>query len=684
MPLAFSARPFGGHICNSTFPLQMGAILLMIFSSVSSILLIVSLGIDELYTVRNDQNIYLLGNSSVCRTSSGPSNSSNDILERVGGTSEELLFTQIDASVGLLSVCISGSCSRRSALYGAHSLMPRRRSYAASLFCNLEAVGTAYGNALGEFIFGYDIAEDLGTQRLSIKALCVFAWVATILGLFFQLVLCSVSAAFSFLMLGKDMLSGNATLDRTTKRVTLGGSPIHGARILAVLQRHLQLERPMVHTLLGISIFSTVFTFCAMEVAVEMVNSKMKSGASVCNSFYTHLHVFISLATQAGFQLSSPTSMSCATGATFWLLIVAFILSALALLTNCFTVFFFHKCHRRAELLKRESSVVALLRMEEIHLVVDGLSRTISTTVGGGDDKFAGRRSGASPTLMQVANSSLPFGQGKSGAPRAAAAGNSNFSFEGEQRPLSAESKGSANSRSVGSGIRFYQKKKRLQSEEASTRTSIENQAVLSIQLPVAISQKIAAFVGVFELNDSWLRSCIGPMLQLHLTETDARQHLIKQYASSLNSLVNRALSKKDVRDARLRTISRSLLINGKASDELLSVASHYKTNQGLLSQNNSGTPSFHLDAEATSAASRQQGNGEQEPAVVMTTTGGSRTAVVSRESSGGSTHHGHYLLPARISQIMKMGGLRHSLQRNAHRSSARETCQDAAPQRHS
>lgn len=483
--------------------MRLSLALLIVLSSAAAILYIVALGIDQMYVLHNSENVYYT--SSVDPAAS----------------QQQLLLPQIDATVGLVTACVSGSCFARAGRSGAQGMVATtlgNQSFTSGDASRLQK------QLVTEFFFGYDCGLNCGTETKKVERLAEFAYAAFVLSLAF-FVGAFISSILFYLLVGNtDLLAGTPSLDRNSSAVSMKELGLSGAYAMLKLQRHLDSEGPLVVAVLVLSGLAFVFSVCAMGVTIAVEKSTSKCGISACESYESSMQSFFAALASLNIAVSPAPAYSCRTGSSLGLSIAGFVLGILCLLLACLLFGWFVCAQRRREMLSVRDQ---LYRLAD----VQGL---IGTIAGGCGTPYPLAQSQEASCVASTSSVVLSPG-GTTGATdiwaRAAAkdstAVRSSVEYDNRQ------------ARSVGARIGLYQVLKQFVITEQQTRQGVVARENLEFFSVLAMRETLWYNEELRLLHAFTLSYFVGPTLDLCVLETNARQQILAEYNTVQSAFLN-------------------------------------------------------------------------------------------------------------------------------------------------
>ncbi|KAK7201713.1 hypothetical protein NESM_000236600 [Novymonas esmeraldas] len=502
----------------------------ILLSTVSAMLYVAVLGIDVMYTVQNDNNVYYFNESGSGSSEASSSTAPGTVKHR------SMLFPQLRAIVGLHTVCIGSNCVRRSRLHGVLPLVDNAAAESLGLPAS-GAVGTAYQDALSQYVFGFDIGVHCGTPRETTQALSSFAVAAAALSLVLLLALFVVNMLLCALVSGADVLIGSPSLDSDTHLVTVDVLNLPVAYVTYKINRHLRLEKPL---LIGGGLFSLLAcltSVCAMAVTVSLNRSKSKCGQSVCAAFEHSMGLFYKTATSFKVNITTPRTFSCHNGSSYILVVVAFCLCALCLLANGLMLYCHCHSHRHEEMAAMRDQ---LRRLMEVQTIAGGGGGCGGGGGGGGGGE--GGSLGSQVSGAGDASSSLAlFMAGVTRRGSSMQRSDSSFTPGGLSRLRSTQSSPkelSRRARTVGGRIEFYRLLKQFVALEEHSRRGIRVAEGVEFQACLALRETVWFDEELCMLHKFTLDWFAGPALDLCVLETDGRQRLAVEYSSGVGEIL--------------------------------------------------------------------------------------------------------------------------------------------------
>ncbi|KAG5465396.1 hypothetical protein CUR178_00099 [Leishmania enriettii] len=330
--------------------LCVSAALLIVLSTVSAILHVVILGVDDAFSVRNHQNVYY-SNSSPAVT--------GGVYSAMPNTTEEatLLFPELRASIGFHTVCLSHNCFPRARVSGVSSLVADAAHRVTGLRLP-ERLALAYKEATQQYIFGFDIGTYCGTSRTKTQSLSNLGVSTSAFALVLMLALFAAGTLLFLLAIDRSFLVRETRTSGEFHLVAANVEALPGPCLLYKVQRHLQWERPLLLCAFLISVLVFSMSVFATGATLALSLSTSKCGQSVCAAFEQKMGDFYKLAESLDVRLSTPRAYSCRYGTSHILVMAVFCLSAMCLMVSGAMLI----CYHRSPLRERLSAMHHQLR----------------------------------------------------------------------------------------------------------------------------------------------------------------------------------------------------------------------------------------------------------------------------------------------------------------------------------
>ncbi|CBZ25939.1 hypothetical protein, unknown function [Leishmania mexicana MHOM/GT/2001/U1103] len=485
------------------------------FSTVSAMLHVCILGLDVVYSVHNNQNVYH-SNKSLAVAS-----------DALGGTanttdSPTLLFPQLSATVGLHTVCLGYNCFLRSRLNGVSALVANAAQGTAGLSLPRE-LAAAYEEATYEYIFGFDIGAHCGTPRTKTQSLSNFGIAASALSLVLLLALLAVSMALCSLVGKTDFLMSTATPYGDFHVNNLDGLYVPAWYGMLQINRHLRMKTPLLLSagILGLLAFCT--SVCTMGVTVALSQSKSKCGQSVCAAFKQRMEHFYELADSLHVNVSTPRAYACQPGSSYILVFITFCISAVCLTIGTAILFCYHHSRHHEKMLEMRDQ---LRRMAD----VDGLASGRNVVSAGSRRGTASANT--SPLLVSMSSPSQAFSDKHS----------SDFFADGglaQRRQFGNPAEDAQRrARSVGAGIELYRLLTQFRAAEEHSRRYIIMTESVHFRVFPALREAVWLAENLCRLHKFTLDCFAGPALEICVLETQCRQQLIREYDAGVTEVL--------------------------------------------------------------------------------------------------------------------------------------------------
>ncbi|KAI5691172.1 hypothetical protein MNV84_07874 [Leishmania braziliensis] len=501
-------RNGAGKATAGTTWLRVFVAALITLSTGSAVLYVTILGLDDVYSVRNSQNIYYANNSLTA--SNDTSSATRDPVE-----GQTLLFPELHASIGFHTVCVSHNCFARSHVSGISALVANAAQGSTGPPLP-ERLAIAYEEATSQYIFGFDIGTPCGTSRAKIQSLSNLGVAASALSLVLVLALFAISMILCWLV-------GDATVNHELHCVTANTVDLPTPYVLHKMSRHLRLKKTLLYSAI-LSLLVFTMALCTMGVAVGLNGSTSKCGQSVCAAFERAMENFYALADSLSMNVSTPRVYSCRYGSTYLLITVAFSLSAVSLIMNAAMLFVYHRS-------RYHEKVSAIC--EQLHQVTGVQSRT--------DDKndacSQARRESALEKVSSMKNSMAAVSRDGSDVLRSDAP----FAVGGLARRssfLSTPADVQRAAHSVGGRIELYRRLKQFKAVEEQRRWCIEMERGIEFQACLALGEKLGSNEGLCRLHKFMLDWFVSPILDMCVSETRCRQQLMCEYYTGATALL--------------------------------------------------------------------------------------------------------------------------------------------------
>ncbi|KPA79970.1 hypothetical protein ABB37_05014 [Leptomonas pyrrhocoris] len=510
------SRRMASPITYGTFLLRVSLAVVIVLSAVAIMIYVVAAGVDQVYRLRNQHNIYY-----------APSNDPT-------GSTQLLLLPQFDATVGLVTACVSHSCFARAGRSGVQDLIAAtlgNQSFTAGDAANLRK------RLESEFMFGYDSGAHCGVPYTKLQRLSGFGYAAYVLSLVFFIGLFISSLLLCQLVGDTDVLAGTPSLDKDSNAINVEDMGITGVYLMYKLRRYLSHEGPLLATVMALSGLAFVFSICGMGVTLAAELSSSKCGVSVCTSFESSMRNFFSELARLNIAVSAPRTYSCRTGASLALSLVGFILGLLCFCVACLLAGWYRCTHRRKELLDLRDHLFRLADVQgQIDTVVGGdtpfplaLSRQVSRVVSGGSAaaSLGGRESG----VERDANGNLTaHHRGASTVSVGTRKSNSGIFglVEFDRR----------HARSVGALIELYRALKLFVTTEERARQGLMAQERLEFYSALAMREAMWYNEELCVLHEFTLNWFVGPPLDLSVLETEERQRIMEEFSASVSDFL--------------------------------------------------------------------------------------------------------------------------------------------------
>ncbi|KAG5463925.1 hypothetical protein LSCM1_00098 [Leishmania martiniquensis] len=492
---------------NGTAWLRVSVALLIVSSTVSAMLYVGVLGLDDAFLVQNNQNVYYT--NSALTAASGLHSEMPRITER-----RTLLFPQLRASIGFHTVCVGRSCFPRSHLSGVSSLVANAAQGVSELHLP-ERLAAAYEEATYEYIFGFDIGTHCGTSRAKTQSLSNLVVAASALALVLLLALFSASMFLSLLVVDTTLLVHNTRVDRELHLVAISVQAPPALYLMNKVSRHLQWKRPLLLSAFLLSLLLFVTSVVETGAVVALNRSLSKCGQPVCVAFEEKMDNVYKVAESFGVKLSTPRHYSCRNGDSHNLVIAALCLSALCLIMSGVMLLCYHRSSLHAKMTALRSQLRGMVATKKIAGAessvtvplqgVSALIRTSSTTF------IAGPASGQSSGASESTSKRLCLSPTVDGLRRAC---------------------------SVGSCIELYRQLKHTMALEEESRWHINTAERIEFQACVALRETMWFGEAICRLHKRMLDCFAGPALALCMLETRRRHRLLHDYEAGVTAVL--------------------------------------------------------------------------------------------------------------------------------------------------
>ncbi|KAG5489240.1 hypothetical protein GH5_00104 [Leishmania sp. Ghana 2012 LV757] len=309
--------------------------LLIVLSTVSAMLYVVIMGVDDVFSVRNDQNVYCTNNSPAV---------AGGVYSEMPNTTEgtTLLFPQLHASIGFHTVCLSHSCFPRARVSGVSSLVANAAHGVTGLRLP-ELLALAYKEATYQYIFGFDIGTYCGTSWTKTQSLSNLGVATSAFALVLMLTLFAVGMLLCLLVIDISFLVRETRTNGEFHLVAANVQALSGPSLMYKVHRQLQWKRPLLLSAFLISVLVFGMSVFATGATLALNLSTSKCGQSVCAAFEQRMGDFYKLAESFGVRLSTPRAYSCRYGTSHILVMTAFCLSAACLMVSGAMLFCYHR-----------------------------------------------------------------------------------------------------------------------------------------------------------------------------------------------------------------------------------------------------------------------------------------------------------------------------------------------------
>ncbi|TPP42340.1 putative integral membrane protein [Leishmania donovani] len=510
---AFCSLP-GKTTAGVTYLRALAAVLAC-FSTVSAMLYICILGLDDVYSVQNSQNVYY-SNESLAVAS--------DALGGTANTAESptLLFPQLRATVGLHTVCVGFNCFLRSRLTGVSALVASAAQGTTGRRLPRE-LAAAYEEATYQYIFGFDIGAHCGTPWSKTQSLSTFGVAALTLSLVLSLALFAVSMGLCFVVGKTDFLASNTTADGDFHLTNLNALDVPAPYGMRQIDRHLRMKTPLLLSAGILSLFAFFTSVCTMGVAVALNRSKSKCGQSVCGAFKQGMERFYELADSLHVNVSIPRTYSCEPGSSYILVFVTFCSSAVCLTMGSAIFFCYRHSRHHEQMLEMRDQ---LRRITEVQGLAGGRS------VARAESRRGTALANTSSLIVSVSSPSQAYSDmhhsdffADGGLARRRHFGSP--AEDAQRRP-----------RSVGAGIERYRLLKQFMAAEEHSRGCIKATESVHFQVFLALCETVWLAERLCRLHMLTLNCFVGPALEICVLETQCRQQLIREYHAGVTEVL--------------------------------------------------------------------------------------------------------------------------------------------------
>ncbi|CAG9583614.1 hypothetical protein LMJF_36_0960 [Leishmania major strain Friedlin] len=491
------------------------AAVLACFSTVSAMLYICILGLDDVYSVQNSQNVYY-SNESLAVASGALGDTANT------AESPTLLFPQLRASVGLHTVCLGYNCFLRSRLSGVSALVANAAQGTTRRRLPRE-LAAAYEEATYQYIFGFDIGAHCGTPRTKIQSLSTFGVAASALSLVLLFGLLAVSMGLCFVAGTTDFLASDTTADGDFHLTNVDALDVPASYGMRQIHRHLRMKTPLLLSAGILSFFVLCTSACTMGVTVALNRSKSKCGQSVCGAFKQGMEHFYELADSLHVNVSTPRTYSCQPGTSYILVFVTFCSSAVCLTMSSAIFFCYRHSRHHEQMLEMRDQ---LRRITEVQGLAGGRS------VARAESRRGTALASKSSLIVSVSSRSQAYSDMH----------HSDFCADGElarRRYFGNPVEGAQRrSRSVGAGIEQYRLLKQFMAEEEHCRRYIKVMESGHFQVFLVLRETVWLTEKLCRLHKFTLNCFVGPALEICVRETQCRQQLIREHDAGVTEVL--------------------------------------------------------------------------------------------------------------------------------------------------
>ncbi|KPI83501.1 hypothetical protein ABL78_7463 [Leptomonas seymouri] len=482
--------------------------MIIVLSVIASVIYGVVLGVDQVYSLHNMQNIYYTPG--------------NDL---VNPPKAMLLLPQFDATVGLVSACVGHSCFARAGLSGTQGLIANTLG---SQKFTLGDLARLQKRLESEFMFGYDGGVQCGAMSTNIQHMCSFGYGAYVLSLIFFVGVFISSALFCVLVGNIDVLAGTPALDKDSNAVNVEGLDLPGLYLMYRLKRHLIHEGPFLASLLALGGAALVLSACGMGITIAVQSTSSKCGVSVCSSFESSMKSFFDELASFNIPVSAPRAYSCRTGASIVLSIAGFVLGLLCFVLACLLYCWFKYSHRRKDLQAMRDQICRLADVQGVGDIFTG-----------GGSAFPLTKPRPLAAVDRAGFGALSRGRG--GCAELDAGGDvipsncrGSYSFidpsSGSAAVFSRMEYVGLHARSVGARIGVYRMLKQFMSSEDLARQGVLAQEKLEFCSLLAMLETVWMNEELCMLHEFTLNWFVGPLLDLLVLETNERQMIIEEF----------------------------------------------------------------------------------------------------------------------------------------------------------
>lgn len=492
-------------------------------STVATVIYVVAIGTDHLYTIHNRANVYYTP-----ATSSSSSSDSND-----NGAAKVLLLPQFDATIGLVTACVGHSCFSRVSRTGVQTLIAD--TLGKQTFADKSAAARQ-AQLESEFLFGYDAGNNCSSNSQKLQRMAQFAYAALVVSLVFFLGTCVASMFFCLLVGDTDVLAGTPSLDRDSNAINVEDLGLPGIYVMYKLQRHLRHEGPLLSSVLALSGFAFIFSVCAMGVTIAVQSITTKCGTSVCASFKSSMEKFFAELAALHIDVSPTPSYACHTGASLSLSIVGFVLGLVCLLFACLMFAWFSCSQRRKDMLSLRDQ---LYRLADVQGLIGTIASNGETPFPLAQSRQVSGVASAGSVALSLAGAG-GYGERDGGGNLIAYHRGASSISSGARRPsmaaFSAAEYNGAQARSVGARISLYRMLKQFMLSEDQARQNVMHQEKLEFFSLLALRESAWFDEEVCLLHRFALNYFVGPPLDLCVLETNARQLIADEYSNTLSA----------------------------------------------------------------------------------------------------------------------------------------------------